>query len=267
MALKNVNCGCTACILRQNKLWIWGSVEECKLRVLEKQTAPVKMFGPYGKEEFRWSLLSSICHLQDDGSNVHHDFDLKCDATFGVCSTTTSEVQSIVNSEVPFFLERLVLDDVAVLSSGREAEVWGVGAIFMWRNTTVETAVWQWRPSDWPLFCNVPHLCDTVVQTKVKAAWLVTFPPLAQPCLISLKLSSALCLVNKQPRCTLSTSVSFSYLVSVGALFCFSLFFPPCQWSCPPNLLCVSNRPLKKRGEGLHGPPGVCFQCRGLCIQ
>lgn len=266
MALKNVNCGCTACILKQNKLWIWGSVEECKLRVLEKQTAPVKMFGRYGKEEFRWSLLSSICHLQDDGSNVHHDFDLKCDATFGVCLTTTSEVQSIVNSEVPFF---------------GKARPWRRGSAFIWKGgwslrswrhlyvaehnskdcSVAVTAVWLA-----PL-CNVPHLCDTVVQTKVKAAWLVTFPPLAQPCLISLKLSSALCLVNKQPRCTLSTSVSFSYLVSVGALFCFSLFFPPCQWSCPPNLLCVSNRPLKKRGEGLHGPPGVCFQCRGLCIQ
>lgn len=33
------------------------------------------------------------------------------------------------------------------------------------------TAVWLA-----PL-CNALHLCDTVVQTKVKAAWLVTFPP------------------------------------------------------------------------------------------
>lgn len=32
-ALKNVNCGSTACVLKQNKLWIWGSVEEYKLRV------------------------------------------------------------------------------------------------------------------------------------------------------------------------------------------------------------------------------------------
>lgn len=36
-ASKNVNCGCTACVLKQNKLWIWGSVEEYRLRVLKNK--------------------------------------------------------------------------------------------------------------------------------------------------------------------------------------------------------------------------------------
>lgn len=94
-ASKNVNCGCAACVLKQNKLWIWGSVEEYRLRVLKNNTAPVKVFGRYGKEEHRFQ--SSTRHLWDDGSNVHHDFDLKFDAAFAFVD---DDERSPVNGEL-----------------------------------------------------------------------------------------------------------------------------------------------------------------------
>ena len=103
---------------------------------------------------------------------------------------------------------------------------------------------------------------------KGQASMISDICPPALPRLISLKPLPPIP-NNIQLLSTSSAFLSLSpYLVSVRHCF-VSL----CLWNCPPSLLqaCMSNRPVKRRGGLLLGPPGVVSDAEAvavaLCIQ
>lgn len=108
--------------------------------------------------------------------------------------------------------------------------------------------------------------CGSEGQWQVKPIWWVTFAPLLT--VISSVWSPFLLYpVNMPPLSPLHCLCVFFPIFSQSTVL--SLFLQ----SSPPNLLqaCISNRLMKKRGELLHGPPGVVSDGEAvpvvLCIQ